>query len=219
MHRIRRCALALLTALVCVLPTYSRANASQDPLLDFIKVVAPDAVPNTANDTSAESSTAQSVTSDNTAADTSREESATLPGDDDLAYAIAKRWGRDPSLIKQILGYVEQSSYDDFPTAKHILSIMAVESSFNPKAKNRGNSGLMQINLKANGKKLRSRSIEENIRVGADLLHEYYLLLRCNQRGTVLSYNAGIGNYLKGRYKTDYWRKYQRELSWFNAKQ
>lgn len=208
MHRIRRRALALLTALVCLMPTHSWASASQDPLLDFIKTVAPDAISEPQPDNNADPAPAATEP----AADT-RPEAKPRVDDSDLAASIAQRWKRSPQLIQEILGYVREFAYQDFPRSEHLLAVMAVESSFDPKARNRGNVGLMQINIAANGRKLRNRGMRENVRVGSELLREYYLLLRRDQRATLLSYNAGIGNYRKGRYRSMYWRKYQQELT------
>ena len=215
MHRIRRRALALLTALVCLMPVHLKASASQDPLLDFIKTVAPGAL----NETIA-AATPAPAQAESAASEPATQVTATKKPSPEsvLTESIAQRWDRSPKLIHEIMGYVSEYAYDDFPKPVHILAIMAIESSFNPKASSRGNVGLMQINLAANGKKLRNRGLRENVRVGAELLHEYYLLLRCNHRAAVLSYNAGIGNYLKGRYDSRYWRKYQRELARFSVK-
>lgn len=213
MHRIRRRALALLTALVCLMPTHSWASASQDPLLDFIKTVAPNAISEPKPDDNA--ATAPAATEPK--AEISQE-ARPQPSDSDLADNIAQRWKSSPQLIQEIVGYVREFAYSDFPRPEHLLAVIAVESSFNPKAHNRGNVGLMQINIAANGKKLRSRSMRENIRVGAELLREYYLMLRKDQRATLLSYNAGIGNYLKGRYRSMYWSRYQRELTYLRLK-
>lgn len=209
MHRIRRCALALMIALSCVLPARAAANASEDPLLDFVKVVAPEAVPETPKEP-----------------DPIRELIETLPAQpeerttpdtrkDDLSKQISKTWRQPETVVDEILSAVEKYAHPVFPTKRDILAIISVESGFNPKAYSQKNVGLMQINLPANGRKLRNRSIDENIRVGVDLLREYFGLLDGNKRATILSYNAGIGNYKKGRYNSQYWVKFKRALSLF----
>lgn len=213
MYRIRRRALALLTALVCLMPTQLRASASEDPLLDFIKVVAPEAISGSIEaapaPASAESASDQSYLT----------KPATPPVDGDLVKRIAERWKRSPDVIRDIVRYAYAHAYKDFPQPVHILAIIAIESSFNPKARSLKNVGLMQINLPANGKKLRDGSMQENIRVGSQLLNEYYGLLRKSQKAAVLGYNAGVGAYLKGRYNTSYWVKYQRELARLGSRQ
>ena len=213
MYRIRRRALALLTALVCLMPTQLRASASEDPLLDFIKVVAPEAISG-----SIEAAPAP-ANAQNATAQPEPDKPAKPTVDGDLVKRIAERWKRSPDMIRDIVRYAHEHAYKDFPQPAHILAIIAVESSFNPKASSRKNVGLMQINLPANGSKLRNRSMQENIRVGAGLLNEYYGMLRGNRRAAILSYNAGIGSYIKGRYNSSYYAKYQRELTRLGFKQ
>lgn len=212
MYRIRRCVLALLTALVCVMPTYSWASASEDPLLDFVKVVAPEAISG-----STEAAPAPAVQSEQAPLLQKKEDDDSEKKD--LVERIADKWRKSPKAVRDIVRYAYEHAYSDFPQPIHILAIIAVESAFDPSAVSRKNVGLMQINLPANGKKLRNRSMQENIRVGAGLLNEYFNILKRDRRGAVLSYNAGIGNYLNGRYTSRYWSKYQKELHWLSVKQ
>lgn len=209
MYKIRRCALALMIALSCVLPTWAAANASEDPLLDFVKVVAPEAVPDSTDE--------PDVIRDLIEKLPAQPEERALPDNsrDDLSKQISKTWRQPESVVDEILSAVQRYAHPVFPTQQDILAIISVESAFNPKAYSQKNVGLMQINLPANGKKLRNRSIDENIRVGVDLLREYFGLLNGDKRATILSYNAGIGNYKKGRYNSQYWVKFKRALNLF----
>lgn len=134
-----------------------------------------------------------------------------------LVEKISERWKLSPDAIGRIVRLAESHAKPDFPKPINLLAIIAVESSFNPKAHNSGNIGLMQINLTANGKRLKNKSQEENIRVGAELLSEYHSRLRGNQRATILSYNSGISAYRRGRYRSAYWAAYQRELAWMKV--
>lgn len=52
--------------------------------------------------------------------------------------------------------------------------------------------------------------IDENIRRSVELLKEYFVILKGNRKHTILAYNAGIGNFKKGRFDSKYWERYQR---------
>lgn len=135
----------------------------------------------------------------------------------ELVDRISERWKLSPDAIGRIVRLAESHAKPDFPKPINLLAIIAVESSFNPKARNSGNVGLMQINLTANGKRLKDRSQEENIRVGAEILGEYSARLKGSHRATILSYNSGISAYRRGRYRSAYWAAYQRELAWMKV--
>lgn len=66
-----------------------------------------------------------------------------------------------------------------------------MESNFIPTAKNKASIGVMQVN---HGPK----PLRENMEAGVNLLREYYLLLGSSS-AAVISYNVGIGNYVKKR--------------------
>lgn len=119
------------------------------------------------------------------------------------------------TTIKEIVYAATTFGYGGFPSAVDILAIISVESSFNSKASYRGSKGLMQIHVPAHGKNFIGKNIfdvKTNIEYGSDLLYEYYVLLGRNRKAAILAYNAGIGNYLKGRYNIEYWHKYQKAL-------
>ena len=183
----RKIVAAIVLAAVC-----QTSSAQSDPLYELIQAVAPETVQSAA-----------------------RTETGRRPRQDNsLIRQIAERWKRSPLQVQRIVEYARAHAQPDFPRLPHLLAIMAVESRFDPKAKSQGNVGLMQINLSANGDRLRNRSPEENVRVGAELLREGYFQLKRNHKGAVLSYNTGLGAYKQGRRNLDYWRKYKQELEW-----
>jgi soluble lytic murein transglycosylase-like protein len=179
---------AIVLAAVC-----QASSAQSDPLYELIQAVAPETVHVAARTERADRSPRQ---------------------DNGLIQQIAERWKRSPSQIQRIVDYAKAHAQPDFPRLPHLLAIMAVESRFDPRAKSQGNVGLMQINVSANGDRLRNRSPEENVRVGAEILREGYFQLKGSHKGAVLSYNTGLGAYRQGRRNLDYWRKYKQELEW-----
>lgn len=184
----RRIVAGLVLAAVC---SFSSAEQG-DPLLQLIEKVAPETV--------------------NHSARTSKK--ADPRQDPSLVKQLAERWRRSPAHIQRIVEYAREHARPDFPRLPHLLAIMAVESRFDTRARSKGNVGLMQINLSANGSRLRNRSPEENVRVGAEILREGYFKLNKNHKGAVLSYNTGLGAYKSGVRNYAYWRKYKQELDW-----
>ena len=182
---------AILLAAVCRF-----ASAQSDPIHDLIQSVAPETVQIAARTERAKPRPRQ---------------------DDGIIQQLAERWRRSPSQIQRFVEYAKAHAQPDFPKLPHLLAIMAIESRFDPKARSKGNVGLMQINMTANGDRLRNRSPEENVRVGAEILREGYFRLNGNHKGAVLSYNTGLGAYKQGRRNTAYWRKYKQELDWLKT--
>lgn len=128
-----------------------------------------------------------------------------------LVKRISSQYKKDERYVDRIVTLADKYAYKDFPTKLDILAVMAVESAFNNTVCYHGSCGLMQIELKSHRKKGITRSnykqLETNIRIGSEILREYFLLSKKNKKGTFLAYNAGIGNYQKGRYKTSYYSK------------
>lgn len=94
-------------------------------------------------------------------------------------------------------------------TEEDILAIIWVESGFNVKAFNNGSIGLMQVEAKSHPEKIKGRDLTDirvNMEVGVKVVEEYFKRVR-DLKGTLLAYNAGIGNYLRGNYNTDYYEK------------
>ncbi len=131
-----------------------------------------------------------------------------------LVSYVSKRFKLSETAAQEIIALADKYATDSFPKRNDILAIIAVESSYNTRAKNRGCYGLMQIQKASHLKALKGRSLHNpavNIEVGAGVLTAYYDLLKENKRGAILSFNAGIGSYLKGRYETKYYLKYLKE--------
>lgn len=117
------------------------------------------------------------------------------------SQTIAAGYISPSKLIKQI---AREFAYDDFPKTSDILTIIRIESGFNPKAVNGVSNGIMQVNHAP-------FDIRENMRQGSSLLREYYLITK-SKEGAVKAYNVGIGNYLKGHLivaQNDYYSKFQ----------
>lgn len=135
---------------------------------------------------------------------------------DILVKHLVTNWKVSPLLAREIVMLAEKNARADFPKRNDILAIIAVESSYNPKASFRGSHGLMQIEKKSHLDKLKGRNIFNvavNIELGATVLYEYFQLVGKNVKATLLSYNAGIGNYKKGRYRLEYYTKYKKQLA------
>lgn len=133
-----------------------------------------------------------------------------------LVSYISNSWNVSLAFAKEIVDIADKNAFEDFPKRNDILAIIAVESGFRPKASLRGSYGLMQIEKKSHIRKLAGRSIfspSVNIEIGAQILNEYFKLLGKNIKATLLSYNAGIGNYKRGRFKYEYYLKYKKQLA------
>lgn len=96
----------------------------------------------------------------------------------------------------------EHSNGQEFPSRTDLMSIAWIESTFNPLAKNGPSNGLMQVN---HG----SFDPDRSMAAARALLIEYYSKLK-SVKATIIAYNCGIGNYLKGNYRQEYWYKYRK---------
>ena len=130
----RKIVAAIVLAAVC-----QTSSAQSDPLYELIQAVAPETV-----QSAARTETGRRHRQDNS-----------------LILQIAERWKRSPLQVQRIVEYAKAHAHPDFPRLPHLLAIMAVESRFDTKAKSRGNVGLMQINLSANGGRLRLSAQEQ----------------------------------------------------------
>jgi hypothetical protein len=107
----------------------------------------------------------------------------------------------------EVLKLARSLAYKDFPRASDILTIIRIESGFNPLAINSVSNGIMQVNHAP-------FDVTENMRRGVALLREYYLMTKSIE-GAVKSYNVGIGNYLNNimpAAAADYWSKFSSQL-------
>jgi hypothetical protein len=111
---------------------------------------------------------------------------------------------------KEITLIVQRLSYKDFPKTADILAHIRVESSFNPKARNKSERedsvGLMQVQ---NG----PEDERTNIAMGVSLLREYYEITH-SKEGASKAYNIGIGNYQRGKLKISAQQYYEKIKLW-----
>lgn len=130
---------------------------------------------------------------------------------------------------KEYVSLAKKYSYQDFPKAVDIISIMRVESGFNhraynpeisklnPKRRIQPSVGLMQVQAG-------SFHPETNVKQGSKILREYYLMFDKNVENAVKAYNIGPRNLKHGKCKIsakDYYSKYlkrKRELEFANSK-
>lgn len=133
-----------------------------------------------------------------------------------LAAAISSHYRINSELANQIVNTAYKYEKDTFPKAKDILAVIGVESSFNPNAVSKLRRdparGLMQVRPKVWGiSKDDLKDIDNQIRIGADILHKYYQKLG-DKKKAVHAYNVGITNFKKGKHNPNYVTKVQNEL-------
>lgn len=138
---------------------------------------------------------------------------------ENLYSRVSYHYGIPLSEARSIVGIA--MSYGDkvFPTYQDILSVIAIESSFNRKAENMGAFGLMQIQFGQHkqraGTKERLLDPWHNIQVGSAILKEYYGKLH-SKNAAILAYKDGIGSYLAGELTQSYLDRFLREKSWLS---
>lgn len=114
-------------------------------------------------------------------------------------YRVSKDFAKDVVLEAHRLGG------RTFPTPIDILAVVAIESSFNPRAvSTAGAKGLMQILYKKS-----KQDIKTNLKDGTDLLKDYYKRHKGNLSATIQSYNVGVTAYIvKDRRNHQYYNKF-----------
>ena len=133
-----------------------------------------------------------------------------------LAQKIASEYRINPDLAGHIVELAHKYEKDSFPTAKDILAVIGIESSFNPNAvsqlKKDPARGLMQVRPGVWGLAPGElKNAEDQIRIGSDILHQYYSKLK-NKEAALHAYNMGITNFRKGKHNPRYVAKFAREL-------
>lgn len=133
-----------------------------------------------------------------------------------LADQIATGYKVKPELANHIVNLAYKYQRDTFPTAKDILAIAGIESSYNPNAVSQLKSdparGLMQIRPGVWGiSPSELKTAEDQIRIGADILHQYYTKLK-SKDAALHAYNMGITNYKRGKINPRYVAKFNNEL-------
>ncbi len=99
--------------------------------------------------------------------------------------------------------------YEDpvFPKYRDIIGIIAIESRFDPKARNANCLGLMQMNRFYHRGRVRASkdfyNPEENIRAGVEYLKELHSSLK-SRRAAIMAFNLGEGWYRSGKRNAKY---------------
>lgn len=135
--------------------------------------------------------------------------------DTKLIKFVASRFKKPEWFIEKIVETAKKYSQPDFPKTTDILAIIIVESTFNINAHHRGSWGLMQIEAKSHRDKTQGESlvsIETNIRVGSQVLSEYYGVTH-SRSSAIMAYNVGIGSFLEGKRSRVYLAKVNREAA------
>lgn len=142
-------------------------------------------------------------------------EKAEVDPNEILAAKISNYYKKPLETVSQIVEYSKEFAHEEFPTQRDILAIIAVESSFNPEAKFQGSRGLMQVLVKTHAKRILGPfDVREQIRVGTEILREYYLQTGKVRDAAVMAYNVGPGAYQKGVRPDHYLSKFRREVAW-----
>jgi hypothetical protein len=134
-----------------------------------------------------------------------------------MADRITDKYDVDDDFAGQVVELAHKYQKPGFPTAKDILAVIGVESSFDPDAVSGLSQdpavGLMQVRpgVWKLDKSLLQGNIEQQIATGADILYQYYAKLK-NKNAALASYNVGPTQYKSGNTADDYVKKYHNEL-------
>lgn len=135
-----------------------------------------------------------------------------------VADNIVDRYNIDRELAHSVAQAADNHQYADFPKAEDIIAIVAIESSFNPKAKSKLKKdpayGLTQIRHQVWKKQIGNddmSNVDNQIRHGAAILAHYYARTK-NKDKAIMAYNVGITAALRGKKNEEYLRRYNHEL-------
>lgn len=132
---------------------------------------------------------------------------------DNLSYGISSVYKIPLKTAQAIVHAAERYADPVFPKKLDILSVIAVESRFQPTVVSLGNYGLMQVNLRSHKySKAQLMTIDGNIKAGAAVLKECFSLTKGDIKGSILSYNSGFFGYKKGIYNPVYFTLFERNL-------
>lgn len=145
-----------------------------------------------------------------------------LPSNTTLALKVQKRFTtKSSSLIVDVVKYADKYARPDFPTKVDILSVIAIESSFNPKAvsnlKTDPAIGLTQIRPGQWSHKIKKNeliSIENQVKYAAEILEINYQSLNKDPKLALHAYNLGLTAAKRGDRNMNYVDKFQREKSY-----
>lgn len=141
----------------------------------------------------------------------------------ELAEKIAKRYRVDTEFAQQVVQLAHKYQKPTFPKAEDILALVGIESSFNPTAvsglKTDPAVGLTQVrpqmwNL---DREELANDIEQQIAVGANILHQYYKRLK-SPKAAIAAYNVGPTGYRKGHPRAQaYLAKFANEIKHYTG--
>lgn len=120
-----------------------------------------------------------------------------------LVSVAATKYKVSPQVVQQAVASAVKHAHPDFPTAKDLLAVVGVESSFNPNAvsqlKKDPARGLMQIRPGIwDLPETSFKTIDSQIKTGAEILRKYYVKLG-SREAALHAYNVGITNHKKGK--------------------
>jgi len=99
---------------------------------------------------------------------------------DVLAFSLHRDFGVDSALAYRIVRAVREASVATQTPLTLLLAVIAVESEFDPAARNKNDLGLMQVNLRYHPQEARNLKsaaellkIDTNIKMGARILRRY----------------------------------------------
>ena len=134
-------------------------------------------------------------------------------GEDDIqstqraASNIAKSLDVPETTAWKIVALARKYEDPVFPKYRDIIGIIAIESRFDPKARNANCLGLMQMNRFYHRDKVRAPkdfyNPEENIRAGVEYLKELHSSLK-SRRAAIMAFNLGEGWYRSGKRNAKY---------------
>jgi soluble lytic murein transglycosylase-like protein len=97
-----------------------------------------------------------------------------------LAFNLQREFGVDSTLARRIVFAAREASAATQMPLTLLLAVMAVESNFNPAARNTNDVGLMQVNLNYHPEEVGAlkspdelHNINTNVKVGARILRRY----------------------------------------------
>lgn len=135
---------------------------------------------------------------------------------DKIVHELSKKYSQSEEVIRHILSEVGRHVSPTFPRKEDLLALIAVESKFNPTAKDGKSKGVTQVNVGFHYLP-NPYQIGANIAKGVEILKGCYETAGRSRKGAFLCYNAGEGAYLKGRYNISYFQKINQESKWMST--
>jgi soluble lytic murein transglycosylase-like protein len=129
---------------------------------------------------------------------------------------IKAKYKVDAGIAEQVVEYAHKHAKEEFPTAKDILAVVGIESSFRPSIQSGLRVdpaiGLMQIRARVwRTTQEEMLDIEQNVERGAAILEDYYYQLDRRKYSAVQAYNIGITAYRQGEKNLEYLKKFRQE--------